>query len=516
MNVDTVLERVARGPSVFDARRNELVRAGSPGDDDRERDVAPGDRSELAQFMRERGFSQGPDPLTVGEQALLVLHQLSGGSPGYNLRCALAVAPRFEVEHLRSAVRVVTERYDALRSRYLATSCGAFRFLSTGAELAVFEVDGWSSAQCDEWTVDRSMLPFDLERAAPARFDLLINRRGPACDPEAVLVTAFHHVAVDYAAIQILVRELELAYQRIRRGEPTSEGRRPLSSRERVRRELAYLGSAQAERDREFWRRSLESHATELRFRSARERASPPKFLGRQWSRRFGRTLAAKLRGGARTLNATPFTVCLAVFAAVLSRHCETDRLVVGTTVDVDSDRFRHAAVGYYVNTLPIPFVITPDVSLEDLVRTTQRFLGGALAHGQLPFCKLVEHLRIRRDPAVPPVFQTMLTWLRFATDFVRPTEPALLVDVTQPSAVARSGATHDLVLNIVDRLDDMNGCWTFNPDAVHASEVEAVAATFQRALESALDAPIATLHDIVQPLVESAPFRRDRETFDL
>ncbi|MFP2934885.1 condensation domain-containing protein, partial [Pyxidicoccus sp. 3LG] len=77
------------------------------------------------------------------------------------------------------------------------------------------------------WARDVVHHPFDLERGPLYRFRLL--RTGPE---RHVLLLAFHHLLVDGLALEVLLRELGVAYAAFRQGQPpTLPAPRPLEHR---------------------------------------------------------------------------------------------------------------------------------------------------------------------------------------------------------------------------------------------------------------------------------------------
>src|SRR6185437_12200703 len=85
--------------------------------------------------------------------------------------------------------------------------------------------------------------------------------------------------------------------------------------------------------------------------------------------------------------------------------------LVVGT---VSANRRRPevaSLIGFLVNTLPIRADASGDPPFTELIARVSQATTGAYAHQDLPFGKVVDVLKVDRDPSRAPVFQIALAY---------------------------------------------------------------------------------------------------------
>ncbi|NHW87916.1 condensation domain-containing protein, partial [Escherichia coli] len=67
--------------------------------------------------------------------------------------------------------------------------------------------------------------------------------------------------------------------------------------------------------------------------------------------------------------------------------------------------------IGYLVNTLPIRTDLSGDPTFVELLARVKAGTLQAYAHQDLPFAKMVEALRVDRDPSRSPIFQIGFTY---------------------------------------------------------------------------------------------------------
>ena len=125
------------------------------------------------------------------------------------------------------------------------------------------------------------------------------------------------------------------------------------------------------------------------------------------------RALLDGLRELSRRQGATLFVTLMAGLQALLHRYTGQSDITVGT---VSANRTRPelaGLIGFLVATLPIRGDLSGDPPFTDLLARLRDATVAAYAHQDLPFGKLVEALRVERDPGRSPLFQVLLSLRR-------------------------------------------------------------------------------------------------------
>ncbi|HEY4592154.1 MAG TPA: condensation domain-containing protein, partial [Thermoanaerobaculia bacterium] len=251
--------------------------------------------------------------------------------------------------------------------------------------------------------------PFDLETGPLLRARLLT---GPE---ETVLLLVVHHIVADFTSLAVMGRDLAALY----RGETLEPP--ALRYADYVRWQAELLAGPRGERLWSYWRDRLEG-VRDLDLPTDRPR--PPAQTWRGDARAL--TLPPELVTSLGTLasGSTLFMVLLAAFQAQLGRYSDQghggqEDFAVGATLAGRPLPELTGLVGYFVNLLPLRADLAGSPSFGELLGRARRAALEGMEHGDYPFSWIAERLRPARDPARPPLFQTMLVFQR-----ARPGDP--------------------------------------------------------------------------------------------
>jgi hypothetical protein len=111
----------------------------------------------------------------------------------------------------------------------------------------------------------------------------------------------------------------------------------------------------------------------------------------------------------ARHEHATTFAVVLAAAAAWLHGLTAQTDLVIGTIAAGRDRPELRALIGLFLNPLPLRVSVAGDPSLRELVRRAGAVARAALAHGEVPFERIVADVHPERRPFRQPLFDVVL-----------------------------------------------------------------------------------------------------------
>ncbi len=373
----------------------------------------------LARLRKGRGEAPGgiarrPEgmtdlPLSFGQEQLWFMDRFAPGLPTYNIPAGLWLRGPLDADALGRALDGVVARHEALRTRLVSGADGRPHQVidapsRTGLTVLDLSASADPEARMRELAGQEALRPFSLAEGP------LFRTRLVRLAPEVhVLVLVVHHIVFDGWSIGVLLQELTALYGAEASGAPSGLRELPVQ----------FADYALWERDRirdeppkdliEYWRERLDGFQT-LQLAADRPRPALDSFDGGvEWLNMGGEILAG-LRELSRREGATLFATVLAGLKALLHRYTGQDDLVVGT-VTANRGRAKLAPlIGFLVNTLAIRTDVSGDPTFVELLGRVRETTVGAYAHQDLPFAKLVEELKVERDPGRAPIFQVAMT----------------------------------------------------------------------------------------------------------
>ncbi|HEX5759073.1 MAG TPA: amino acid adenylation domain-containing protein, partial [Thermoanaerobaculia bacterium] len=207
---------------------------------------------------------------------------------------------------------------------------------------------------------------------------------------------------------------------------------------------------------------------------------------------------ARRVRELGRRLEATPFMVLLAAWAALLARSTRETDVVVGTAVAGRDRPELEPLIGLFAGNLPLRLDLAGDPPFAEVAARARETVLSAWAHREVPFERLVRELALERDLSRSPLYQTVLTL--DASD--RP--PLALPGLRLEMLPVESGtAKFDLGLYLEDRRGEVAGLLEYNRDLFDRTTAARLLAAFERLVEAVPDGPERRVSEL--PLLSPA-----------
>ncbi len=373
----------------------------------------------FALLLREQGFSTeraqpiprrpdgDPVPLAPPQHRLWVLDQLDPGSSAYNLPMGVRMRGALDVAALRRALDEVVRRHESLRT-VIASAEGEPVQVVLGpapVPLPVVDVAGLPAAERERearrLADEEAGRPFDLARGPLLRLGLV--RLGEA---DAAVLLTMHHIVTDGWSMRVLVEEVSTLYAAFARGAPSPLEELPVQYPDYAAWESSPAREEARERQLGYWREQLGGAPPLLDVPTDRPRSAAVGSDGRTRDFVLGREGRAALRALAEREQATPLMAFLAGWQLLLGRYADTDDVVVGMPVSGRTRRETEGLIGFFVNTLAVRTRLSGDATARELVKRVREGVLGAQDHGDVPFERLVDALKVAREPAYSPLVQ--------------------------------------------------------------------------------------------------------------
>ncbi len=440
-------------------------------------------------------------PLSFGQEQLWFMDRFAPGLPTYNVAFGMRLRGPLDTGALTRAVDGLTARHEALRTRLVADADGIpHQVVDEPASAGLVEVDVSGSADPEaalrERAASEAARPFDLAEGPLFRTHLV-----RLSAEEHALVVIVHHTVFDGWSIGVMVRELTALYAAEATGEPSGLAELPVQFADYAIWERERLQGSSLEELVEYWRKNLDGFQT-LQMPTDRPRPMVASYEGGLERLHIGGEILAGLQELSQREGTTLFVTMLAALQALLHRYTGQDDVVVGT-VSANRSRSKLAPlVGYLVNTLPMRTDLAGDPSFTELLVRVRETTMGAFAHQNLPFAKLVEELKVERDPGRAPIFQVAMTLAEPPESTVA---AGLAVELEKVDLVA---AKFDVGVHVDVRPDDLWLEALYATSLFDAGTIGRLLGHLRVVLESVIEDPSRRLSEM--PVLTEAELRRE------
>ena len=368
---------------------------------------------EKLRYDGERSFGamirplSGPLGLSSGQERMWLVDRLSVSGVEYTVPIVWRLRGVLDVEVLGQALRLLVERHEVLRTRYVARDGVPEQVVDVSGDVdfEVVDLSGGLAGSRSEWLDEVlsgvSLVRFDLAAEWPLRVRLV--RLGA---DEHVFVFVVHHIAFDGWSVGVLARDLGELYRAVLEG---VSPRLPLLRVQYADYAVWQREGSGWEAGLEFWRGRL-AGVRPLELPVDRPRPAVWESAGQEVRFTVPEATVAALAELGRSRGATLYMTLLAAFLVLLQRCTGQDDLVVGTPISVRSRRETHDLIGFFVNTLAIRVDLSGDPGFVEVLDRTRTACLEAYEHQDVPFDAVVNHLGLSRDLSRNPVFQVMFT----------------------------------------------------------------------------------------------------------
>ena len=376
------------------------------------------DHSKINVVRRGKDVAQ----LSYAQQRLWVIDRMGGGSPEYNIPIAISVEGEFDTVAAEQSIAQIVERHESLRTVFEERSEGLVQVVRETADfsLKVYELDRLSSA--DRETKLAQLIQEDRDRVFDLSQDLMIRAgyvklSSDSDTSRGILLFNMHHIASDGWSMGLLMDEFISRYKTISQGDLSKLPPLAIQYSDYAHSQREWLAQGELDRQLSYWKVQLEEvpevHAVPLDY-------SRPKNKEHVGGVVVGSIDAETLRGLQKVASHNGMTLFMLLHASLsllLSRHSNSQDIVLGSPVANRGQKELEPLIGLFVNTLVLR-TSTEFKKLSDYLQHVRKVNLDAQAHQDIPFEQLIDHCKITRSLAYSPLFQIM-----FSTDTAQSSE---------------------------------------------------------------------------------------------
>ena len=401
----------------------------------------------------------------------------------FNITCSVSLKGNLRLNDFEDAVKTVGQTHEALRTCFFTDESQQPRqgILETSAlHLEKKPIANEDEVAFEFAKVNRHI--YDLERGETIKIILLSEST-----ISHFIIIGYHHIVMDGVSLQILISDLERAYNRRPLSHDVCQYPK-FSSRQREEFESGGMKDEFL-----FWREEFPDFPPSLSllpFAKANSRRPVTQYDFNRVDFRISLSLAARIKKVCRKSKTTPFHFYLACFKTLLFRFLGNDDLCVGMADANRGDGDVLGSIGLFLNLLPLRLRSRPTQTFTEALKEARTKVYAALGHSKLPFDALLQDLNVPRSDTHSPLFQAFIDYRPGVQD-KRPFGNCHMEG--QEYEVGRSA--YDISLDIIDNVEG-NALLLFmvQKDLYEVSDAEILMKSYINLLEAFAANPASRL----------------------
>jgi len=429
----------------------------------------------------EKRPSDAPALLSFAQQRLWFLEKIGGGGPFYNIPEAWTLRGILHLDSLVWSVKEIVRRHEVLRTSFVAEEGHAVQLVLPDESFSVGVVDlrdlpaSEREARTLQVLGEEARRPFDLTQGPLFRAFVLRLE-----DSHSILLLVMHHAVSDGWSFGVLTRELSTLYDARVAGRPNPLPPLPIQYSDYSYWQRQWLRGEVLQSQLDYWKGQLGSDMPLLQLPSVRPRTPVQTFRGAKYYLELPKALSEAAESLGKAEGVSLFMVLLAVFDVLMYRYSGLEDVAVGVPIANRSRSETEGMIGFFVNTLVMRTDLSGDPIFRELLQRVREAALGAYSHQDLPFDRLVEELRPKRDLSYNPLFQVMFVLQNM------PQQPlelsGLAVDRLK---VDTRTSMFDLTLYLTAAAEGLEATFEYSTDLFDEAAIERMGRHFRMLLEA-------------------------------
>ena len=410
--------------------------------------------------------------MSYGQARFWFLGKVLRDPATFNVTVALRFDGKLRANDLARAIDVVGQRHEALRTCFY-----------DGEDGKPMQAVLHSSSLClEQKTVSNSNEVFQEMNALKAHtYDIgtgenvriLLVHSSPTQD---YLLIGYHHINMDGVSFQVLMADLEKAYQN------QTLSPHVLQYTNYSERQRANVRNGHFQDELSYWRQvysDLPEILPLFPFADTCMRLPQNEYDFVSARLPLERSFADRITSVGQKCNASNFHFYLATLKVLLSRFLGTSDVCIGIADANRVDKDTMGAIGMYLNVLPLRLRTQPGRSFLGVLRNTRTTVRHALANSKVPFDVLLDELNVPRSSSHSPLFQVFMDYRGSVG-----TAPFSNLQYSV-SEMATNKTPYDLILDIAEAPEGVMVTFKLQKSLYSLDDAEILAKSYQSLLEA-------------------------------
>lgn len=422
--------------------------------------------------INKRDRSSGRDALSFAQQRLWFLDQLEGANATYNMPIAIRLHGQLDYQALHRVFDEIIQRHESLRTNFQSERGQPAQVIAERATLHIPLVDLSFLDHIERERQLETLLrleaqkPFNLTRDLLLRVSIL---RLSALD-NVVSVTIHHIISDGWSVGNVLLHEFKTLYEAFVKGQPSPLPALKIQYADFASWQRNWLSGSHLDNQLNYWKNKLAGVPALIDLPTDRPRPPVQTFSGAVHNFALPAELLTEVKALSQAAGCTLFMTLLAGFSALLSRYSRQEDVVVGSPIANRTHPDLEPLIGFFVNTLVMRTSLGPETTGHELLAQVRNNCLEAFQNQDVPFERLVEHLKPERNPSFPPLFQVM-----FILQTQNQERTGLKIGDLSMTSIPMDAATSmfDLTLKLEEQGGELLGEFEYNTALFDLSWIE-------------------------------------------
>ncbi|MBJ6369844.1 non-ribosomal peptide synthetase, partial [Snuella sedimenti] len=340
-------------------------------------------------------------PLSYAQERLWFIDKLHG-SNAFHIPGVLRLKGEFNIKLFTKAIKVLVKRHESLRTIFKDYEGVGYQYIMGKDEYEVTYIPELPKKETITKLIDDTIFKaFDLAKDYMLR--TVVVKESPT---NHVLILVVHHIASDGWSLPILVKELEVTYQSLLKGEEVLLDPLPVQYADYSIWQREYLSGDVLKMKLAYWLEKLKGAAV-LELPTDFPRPEVQSMEGSMHHFSINKELLDGLHELSKDNDATLFMTLLSIYKVLLYRYTGQTDISVGTPIANREQLEISKLIGFFANTIVLRDTFTSDVPFINLLAQVKQTCLESYTYQDVPFERIVDHLGIERDQSRSTLFQT-------------------------------------------------------------------------------------------------------------
>jgi thioesterase domain-containing protein/acyl carrier protein len=438
---------------------------------------------------------EGVLPLSLAQERLWSLEQLTPGTAVYNLSVALRLTGVLDRSVLTQSLAEILRRQEVLRTRFevvegqpIPVITSATNWILPVADLRDFPASQ-RQAQAQKLATELAQQPFDLTQDHLWRVKLI-----QLTDEDQVLVLTIHHIISDGWSFGVFLRELSALYTAFSQNQPSPLPELSIQYADFAHWQKQWLADDTIAPQLDYWKQQLSGDVSPLKLPAKPSPSGGVTYHGDRQSFQLSPDLTDALKSLSQRHGVTLFVTLLAAFKTLLYRYTTQEDILLCSPVAGRTRSETEGLVGYFNNVLPLRTNLSGNPKFIDLLDRIRQVANEAFERPDVPLQQIAELPNLARTPLSRGMFALQNA----------PSDALVLPGITVTDWEVHSGtANFDVSLSMEEKGNTITGVLFYKTDRFETETVAELLNNFQRLLASITENPQQQLSAIPLALQE-------------